>query len=440
MDTSPTPAPADHHALIPERVAVIGLGYVGLPVALALSQTVQHLVGYDRSATRVQTLAAGRDSNNETTSADLHATRTQFSAADRDLAGCTTFIITVPTPLDGFNRPDLGAILSACEVIGPHVTRGAVVVLESTVYPGVTEDIMGPAIEAASGLICGQDFFLAYSPERINPGDSVNTFETITKVVAGQTPEITERVAALYGSVVTAGVHKAGSIRIAEAAKVIENTQRDINIALMNELSIIFERLDIPTRDVLEAAGTKWNFLPFSPGLVGGHCIGIDPYYLAAKAVEVGLHPEMILAGRRTNDAMSKFVAERAIRMLTKAGLSPGHARVGVLGLTFKENVPDLRNSRVPEIVRILSEYSVQPILFDPVGSPDDLHSHYGLAMAPPSDVSDLDMLILAVPHEAFLAEGADLMARIREGGMLLDLKSALARDDIRPDITVWSL
>ncbi|WP_327203952.1 nucleotide sugar dehydrogenase [Palleronia rufa] len=427
-------------ASVPEEVAVVGLGYVGLPVAVALARTTRRMVGFDLAPARVSALLAGSDPNGEVPDGDLRAATMTLSADPADLAGASIYILTVPTPVDDLNRPDLSAVIAACETVGPYLTPNAIVVLESTVYPGVTEEICGPTLERASGLTAGRDFFLAYSPERINPGDRNHRLETVVKVVSAQTPEALDRVARLYGSVVTAGIHRASSIRVAEAAKVIENIQRDINIALMNELSMIFERLDIPTRDVLEAAGTKWNFLPFKPGLVGGHCIGIDPYYLAARAAQAGLNPDIILAGRRINDAMSRFVAERAARMMAAAGIDPGGARVGILGMTFKENVPDLRNSRVPEVVGALRGLGVAPMVHDALCCPRELRRIYGLEQSPLEAFADLDMLILAVPHGAYMADEPRLKAMVRPGGLLLDLKSALSPGG-RPDgATFWSL
>ncbi len=349
--------------------------------------------------------------------------------------------MTVPTPIDGERRPDLSPLESACRLIGPALRPGAVVVFESTVYPGVTREICGPILAEASGLRQGIDFKLGYSPERINPGDKEHRLETIMKIVAGEDEATLERVAAVYGAVVKAGLHRASSIEVAEAAKVIENTQRDLNIALMNELAIIFDRLGIPTMEVLRAAGTKWNFLPFTPGLVGGHCIGVDPYYLTAKAEAVGYFPQVILAGRRINDGMGAFIAQRLVKMLISAERRVKGARVGILGLAFKEDVPDLRNSRVPDIVAELRDFGIEAMVHDPLANPDEAKHEYGLELHDLSAFRDLDGLVLAVPHRAFRGVGHErLLAALAPGGVFVDVKTAIDRDLVPPGIAYWSL
>ena len=425
---------------IQERIAVVGLGYVGLPVAVAFARVAEHVVGYDISQARVSALKEGRDDTGELSASELASTRLRLSSCAESLAGATMYILTVPTPVDEARRPDFGPLLSACAAVGPNLRRGAIVVVESTVYPGATEEICGPALEDASGLEVGEDFFLGYSPERINPGDREHRLESIVKVVAGQDGPTLERVADAYGAIVKAGVHRASSIRVAEAAKVIENTQRDINIALMNELSMIFERLDIPTNEVLAAAGTKWNFLRFTPGLVGGHCIGVDPYYLTAKAEEVGYQPQVILAGRRINDGMGRFVAQKAIKLMVSTAIALSTARVGVLGLTFKENVPDLRNSRVPDIIDELRSFGLVPLVHDPHCCALTAKHEYGLSLDKLSRFRDLDALILAVPHAAYLASDDVVGSMLRPGGVLIDLKGALAARTMPAGVVRWSL
>jgi UDP-N-acetyl-D-galactosamine dehydrogenase len=352
------------------------------------------------------------------------------------------FIVAVPTPIDRNRQPDLRPMISASRTVGQVMKKGSVVVYESTVFPGVTEDICGPVLAEVSGLVQGSDFNLGYSPERINPGDREHTFERIIKVVAGDTPETLERIAAIYGAVVEAGVHRAPTIKVAEAAKVIENTQRDLNIALMNELSIIFEKMDIRTADVLNAARTKWNFLPFTPGLVGGHCIGVDPYYLTAKAEELGYHPEVILSGRRINDGMGSFIAQKLIKMLVAAEKPINGARIGIFGLTFKENVPDLRNSRVPDIIRELHQFGLVPLVHDPMADAHDAGEEYGVQFTPIAEFPQLDAVILAVPHRQYLVEDArEILGLLKPGGVIVDVKAALEVDN--PGLSghlVWSL
>jgi len=424
-----------------EKIAVIGLGYVGLPVALAFSRKFP-TVGFDINARRVDRLAKGRDETGEVSEAELSASSLRFTTKLDDLRGTTLFVVAVPTPIDKNHRPDLKPLVSASESVGQVIEKGAVVVYESTVYPGVTEEVCSPVLERVSGLKAGVDFAIGYSPERINPGDREHTFERITKVVSGQDAATLDRVAAAYGAVVTAGVHRAPSIRVAEAAKVIENTQRDLNIALMNELALIFDRLGIRTQDVLEAAATKWNFLRFSPGLVGGHCIGVDPYYLTTKAEELGYQPQVILSGRRINNGVGAYVAQRTMKMLSRAGVPLSHAKVGILGLTFKENVPDLRNSRIPDIVNELTEFGIQPLVHDPLGNPVEANEEYGISPCEWSELNGLDALIIAVPHRQYLELGVDnLLALVRDGGVVVDVKSVL--DPVRigkRGLLYWSL
>jgi UDP-N-acetyl-D-galactosamine dehydrogenase len=422
-----------------EKIAVIGLGYVGLPVALSFGRKVA-TVGFDIRQKRIDELNKGFDETAEVTTDQLReSTKLELTADPARLADCTFYIVAVPTPIDNNNRPDLGPMLSASRTIGPHLRKGDVVVYESTVYPGVTEDECGPILEEKSGLKSGVDFFLGYSPERINPGDKEHTFERIVKVVSGQTPETLDRVANVYGLVVEAGVHRAPSIKVAEAAKVIENTQRDLNIALMNELALIFDRMGIRTSDVLQAAGTKWNFLRFSPGLVGGHCIGVDPYYLTTKAQELGYLPEVILAGRRINNNVGPFIAEKCIKMLTRGDVSLRKAKVGILGLTFKENVPDLRNSKIPDIVAELAQYGVTAMVHDPLGDPHEAMHEYNIQIAPLDRFVELDALILAVAHKEYLAD-KELIGRVREGGVVIDVKSALDPSKLARNVQYWSL
>ncbi len=426
--------------MISESIAVIGLGYVGLPVAVAFARQANQVVGFDISAQRIEALGRGADWTGEVSGEDIAASRIRFTSDPTGLTGTSFFVVTVPTPVDEQKRPDLGPLRSACASIGPHLSKGAVVVFESTVFPGATEEVCGPALEAASGLTCGTDFTLGYSPERINPGDPTHRLESIVKVVSGQDDATLRRVAAAYSAIIPAGVFEATSIQVAEAAKVIENTQRDINIALMNELAMIFERLGLRTRDVLDAAETKWNFLPFTPGLVGGHCIGVDPYYLTAKAEAVGYHPQVILAGRRINDAMGAFVAQKTVKLMDAAGTGPERARVGLLGLTFKENVPDLRNSRAPDIVRELRGLGIEPLIHDPLADPDAARREFGLEINRLETFRDLDALILAVSHSAYLGDRERLLAMLRPGGVFVDLKSAFAPSELRPDVGYWSL
>ncbi len=423
-----------------EKIAVIGLGYVGLPVAVAFGKKAPDTLGFDVNQKRIDTLSKGHDWTGEVTAEDLSASRLTFTADVEQLKDRTFFIVAVPTPIDSARRPDLTPVMRASETVGKALTKGAVVVYESTVYPGVTEEVCAPILEEVSGLKCGEDFFLGYSPERINPGDKEHTLERITKVVSGQNADTLERVARTYELVIDAGVHRAPTIKVAEAAKVIENTQRDLNIALMNEIALIFDRLDIRTKDVLEAAGTKWNFLPFSPGLVGGHCIGVDPYYLTAKAEEVGYHPQVILAGRRINDGMGAFVARKLVKLFIDGDTRIREARVGVLGLTFKENVPDIRNSRVPDIIRELADFAIEPMVHDPHAEPEEAMHEYGVRLSPLSEYTDLDALVWAVPHAAYAKEKADILSRLRQGGVLIDVKSALSPSDVPAHVKYWSL
>jgi UDP-N-acetyl-D-glucosamine/UDP-N-acetyl-D-galactosamine dehydrogenase len=421
--------------------AVVGLGYVGLPVALALAREFVPVIGFDISQRRVAALRAAMDSTGEVTEAELRATNLRLSADPDALAKASFLIVTVPTPIDAERRPDLTPLQSACALIGPRLKRGSVVVFESTVYPGLTREVCGPLLADASGLRQGVDFKLGYSPERINPGDKHHRLETIVKIVAGEDAETLERVAAVYGQIVPAGLHRASSIEVAEAAKVIENTQRDVNIALMNELAIIFDRLGIPTKEVLEAAGTKWNFLPFTPGLVGGHCIGVDPYYLTARAEAAGYYPQVILSGRRINDGMGGFIAQRLVKLLIAAERPVKGAQIGIVGITFKEDVPDLRNSRVPDIVAELREFGIAARVADPLADPAEAKGDYGLELVPLEDFAELDGLILAVPHRILAERGWDkLFAALAPGGVLVDVKSALARDRVPPGTHYWSL
>jgi UDP-N-acetyl-D-glucosamine/UDP-N-acetyl-D-galactosamine dehydrogenase len=422
-------------------LAVIGLGYVGLPVALALAKRFAPVYGFDISARRVAELRDGKDRTREVTEAELRETSLRLTTKSEDLREASFFIVTVPTPIDADRRPDLKPIVGACELIGPALRPGAVVVFESTVYPGLTREICGPLLEKSSGLKVGVDFKLGYSPERINPGDLVHRLDTITKVVAGQDAETLDRVAGIYSAIVSAGIHRAPSIEVAEAAKVIENTQRDLNIALMNELAIIFDRLGISTSDVLKAAGTKWNFLPFSPGLVGGHCIGVDPYYLTARAEAVGYYPEVILSGRRINDGMGAFVAQRLIKLLIASERPIKGAKVGILGLTFKEDVPDLRNSRVPDIIAELKGFGVQPIVHDPMADAAEAMHEYGVELVGIERFTGLDGVIYAVSHRLLKERGDGFVfGMLGPGGVLIDVKSAINRAAVPAHIAYWAL
>jgi UDP-N-acetyl-D-galactosamine dehydrogenase len=418
--------------------AVVGLGYVGLPVALALAKHFSPVIGFDISAARIEELKRGEDRTREVSGSALRETRLRFASDPAALEEASFVVVTVPTPIDADRRPDLGPLEKACRLIGPRLGKGACVVFESTVYPGVTREVCGPILAETSGLRQGVDFKLGYSPERINPGDTEHRLETIVKVVAGEDAETLERVAAVYGAIVPAGLHAAPSIEVAEAAKVIENTQRDLNIALMNELAIIFDRLGIPTSEVLKAAGTKWNFMRFTPGLVGGHCIGVDPYYLTAKAEAVGYHPQVILAGRRINDGMGAYIAQRLVKMLIAAERPVKRARVGILGLAFKEDVPDLRNSRVPDIVGELRSFGVEALVHDPVVDAEEARHEYGLGLVPFEAMAQLDALVLAVPHRVFRER--DLFGRLAPGGILVDVKSALDRRAVPAAVAYWAL
>jgi UDP-N-acetyl-D-glucosamine/UDP-N-acetyl-D-galactosamine dehydrogenase len=423
-----------------ERIGVVGLGYVGLPVAVGLAVAGARVVAYDLDASRIEELARGIDRTREVDPGALGAAAVTYSAAEAVLSGCTTFIVTVPTPIDAENRPDLQALRAATECVARHLVRGALVIYESTVYPGVTEDLCAPLLEAISGLAWKRDFHVGYSPERIDPGNPARGFGKSVKVIAADDDASLERMAGIYGPAVEAGLHRAPSIRVAEAAKVIENTQRDLNIALMNEFALIFDRLGISTRDVLDAARTKWNFLPFSPGLVGGHCIGVDPYYLTARAEQVGYHPEVILAGRRINDSMGRYVAQKLVKLLARAG-ARANARVAVLGVTFKEDVPDLRNSRVLELVRELDELGFPPMVHDPVVEPAHAARVYGERLVPRDALVDLDALVLAVPHQELLALGPEALGgMLRDEGIFIDVKAVLDRARLGGRRMYWAL
>ncbi len=406
-------------------IAVVGLGYVGLPLAVALSRHFD-VIGFDINAARIGALNKGHDATNEVEDTALACCTVRFTSNATELDKAGIIIVAVPTPVDSHRTPDLTPVISASRTVGRHMSKGCVVCYESTVYPGVTEDECIPLLAQESGLRFPEDFTVGYSPERINPGDKVHRLETIRKVVSGSDAATADLLVLVYGAVVTAGIHRASCIKVAEAAKVIENTQRDINIALMNELALIFDRLGIDTLEVLEAAGSKWNFLPFRPGLVGGHCIGVDPYYLTYKAEEIGCHPEVILAGRRINDGMGKYVAEICIKRLINADRCVSGARVGILGFTFKENVPDIRNTRVVDIIAELREYGISVLIHDPEADPAEAMREYGQELLPLDALKDLDALILAVPHEEFKALGVDALKAMFSGKpvTLIDIKS----------------
>ncbi|HSX61023.1 MAG TPA: nucleotide sugar dehydrogenase [Tahibacter sp.] len=412
------------------RIGVIGLGYVGLPLAVEFGRQLPTL-GFDIDTARIAALAEGRDHTREVGPAELaSAQQLRYSADPASLRDCNVFIVTVPTPIDASKRPDFGPLLAASRSVGRALSRGAVAVFESTVYPGATEEVCVPVLEAESGLVFNVDFYVGYSPERINPGDAARRLPDIVKVTSGSTPAAAEFVDALYRRIVRAGTHRASSIRVAEAAKVIENTQRDLNIALVNELAHIFERLGLDTAEVLEAAGTKWNFLPFRPGLVGGHCIGVDPYYLTHKAQAIGYHPDVILAGRRINDGMGAYVAQRVVRLMARRRMPIADARVLMLGLTFKENCPDLRNTRVVDVVDELRSYGMKVDVYDPWGDPAQAHDEYGIDLLPALPEGGYDAIVLAVAHREFREVGA---ARLRAAGtpgaVVFDVKHVFARD-----------
>lgn len=420
--------------LVETRIGVIGLGYVGLPLAVEFAKKFP-VIGFDIKESRIEELRAGHDSTLEVEDGELAtASNLEFTTVPADLDQANVFIVTAPTPINEHKQPDLSPLLAASATVGRHLSKGDVVIFESTVYPGATEDDCVPVLEQESGLRFNEDFFVGYSPERINPGDKVNRLTTIVKVTSGSTLETADFVDELYSTVVTAGTYKATSIRVAEAAKVIENTQRDVNIALVNELAILFEKLGIDTEEVLLAAGSKWNFLPFRPGLVGGHCIGVDPYYLTHKAQSVGYHPEIILAGRRLNDSMGVYVATQLIKKMTKQGIPVKGSRVLILGLTFKENTPDLRNTRVVDVVGELADYGVQVDVHDPWADPVEALKKFGVSLVSEPEEEAYDAVVLAVAHQQYADSGEAGVRRYGkpESHVLYDIKYTLASADIR--------
>jgi UDP-N-acetyl-D-galactosamine dehydrogenase len=414
------------------RVGVVGLGYVGLPLAVEFGRRYE-TVGFDIKPERVAELRGGRDSTLEVGKADLKAaTRLRYTSELADLKRCDVLIVTVPTPIDGHNQPDLTPLVKASESVGKVIKKGAIVVYESTVYPGCTEEVCVPIVERESGLTFNKDFFAGYSPERINPGDKVHRLTTINKITSGSTPEVAEFVDKLYASILTAKTHLASSIRVAEAAKVIENTQRDVNIALINELAMIFNKLGIDTEEVLEAAGSKWNFLPFRPGLVGGHCIGVDPYYLTFKAQEMGYHPEMILAGRRINDNMAIYVASEVVRLMNRKRIHVAGSRILVLGLTFKENCPDLRNSKVADLVRELKGYGATVDVVDPWASRIEAKHEYGITPIRTPKRGQYDAIVSAVGHDEFREMGIEAVRKLgRRNHVLYDIKYVFPKEAV---------
>tara|TARA_E500000305_G_scaffold43419_1_gene33568 strand:+ start:1310 stop:2638 length:1329 start_codon:yes stop_codon:yes gene_type:complete len=435
-----------------ETVAIVGLGYVGLPLAVAFGRS-RRTIGFDLNARKLDHYRAGHDPSGEVSPEALaSAAQLEFTSEAAALAEATIIIVVVPTPIDHAHRPDLSPLEGASRAVAEHLRPGTVVIYESTVYPGCTEEVCVPLLEAGSGLPwagrSGEDvavdsgFFIGYSPERINPGDKVHRLETITKVVSGDTPATLERVAQLYETVVEVGVHRAASVKVAEAAKVIENTQRDLNIALMNELAMIFNKLGIDTLDVLEAAGTKWNFLPFRPGLVGGHCIGVDPYYLTYKAESAGYHPQVVLGGRKTNDGMGKFIAEQTVKQLVSRGHPVAGARVTVLGLTFKENCPDLRNSRVEDIIRELQDYCCDVSVHDPLADAAEAEEEYGIELVAWEALPPAHAVVFAVPHAEYVGKGLALVTPIlAPGGVVIDVKGVLDRNAAaEAGLALWRL
>jgi UDP-N-acetyl-D-galactosamine dehydrogenase len=423
------------------KISVIGLGYVGLPVAVAFGEQ-NRVVGFDSDAGRVKELAADYDRTREVSAEALGAADVLFTSEPEQLRSADFHIVAVPTPIDDAKQPDLGPLRSASRAVGSQLKKGDIVVFESTVYPGATEEECVPELERASGLSCGEHFRVGYSPERINPGDRDHSFRDITKVVSGQDDDTLRVVAEVYGSVVNAGVHRASSIKVAEAAKVIENTQRDLNIALMNELALIFQRMDIDTRDVLAAASSKWNFLPFTPGLVGGHCIGVDPYYLTHKATTLDYYPQVILAGRRINDGMGAFVAAQVIKKLIHQGRTVKDSVVTVLGLTFKENVADLRNTRVIDIVRELADYGLNVQVSDPLADTDEAKREYDVTVTPLDGLDSADCIVLAVAHTQYVQGGWELVRQLLSAGdgVVFDIQGVLPRESKPEGVSLWRL
>jgi UDP-N-acetyl-D-galactosamine dehydrogenase len=409
-----------------EKIAVVGLGYVGLPLAIHFSRHFK-VVGYDLKVERISELMAGYDRTLEVADEALKAANVFYTDDPSNLKSCKLVIVAVPTPIDEYRIPDLEPLRGASKIVGQNLSPGTCVVYESTVYPGATEEVCVPILEKTSNLVMGKDFIVGYSPERINPGDKQHTLPSIMKIVSGSDNQCTQFLADVYGTVVKAGIHKASSIKVAEAAKVIENTQRDLNIALMNELAQIFDNMGIDTLEVLHAAGTKWNFLPFRPGLVGGHCIGVDPYYLTFKAEALGYHPEMILAGRRINDGMGKYIAEKTVKQLIHSNRQVHGAKVGILGLTFKEDVPDLRNTRVVDIIRELEEYGVTVLVHDPLADAKEARHYYGLELLSLDQLNGLDAVVLAVQHQGYLEMGIEGIGALCGAGIpiIMDVKGA---------------
>jgi len=415
-----------------EKLSLVGLGYVGMPIAVAFSEKID-VIGFDLNKQKIQMYKDGIDPTREVGDEGIAACAVDFTSDESRLREARFHIVAVPTPVNPDHTPDLTPVEGASRILGRNLTKGSIVVFESTVYPGVTEEVCVPILERESGLKCGEDFKIGYSPERINPGDKVHRLETITKIVSGMDEETLDEVAKVYELVVKAGVHRAQSIKVAEAAKVIENSQRDINIAFMNELSIIFNKMGIDTKSVLEAAGTKWNFLKFSPGLVGGHCIGVDPYYLTYKAEQLGYHSQIILSGRRINDDMGKYVAESLVKNLIRANIPVQGARVAILGFTFKENCPDTRNTKVIDIVKELREYGIDPLITDPVADLAEAEREYGITFTENEEIREMDAVILAVSHSEYMDLTPERMDRLyRENGrkkVLVDIKGILDRD-----------
>lgn len=428
-----------------EKIAVIGMGYVGLPLAIAFAEKKINVIGFDLSESKISKYINNEDPTNEIGTDRLKSIKTiEYTTDEKKISEGKFIIVAVPTPVGKNNIPDLGSIERASEIIGRNLSKGSYVVFESTVYPGVTEDICVPILERESGLKCGVDFKVGYSPERVNPGDKINTVETIIKIVSGMDEESLKTIAKVYEIIVKPGVHRASSIKVAEAAKVIENSQRDVNIAFVNELALIFEKMEIDTHEVLEAAGTKWNFLKFYPGLVGGHCIGVDPYYLTYKSEELGYISQLILSGRRINDGMSKFVAEKCIKEMIKAGKIIKGAKILILGLTFKENCPDLRNSKVANVIKELKDYGVEILINDPIADPYEAEKEYGLKFTTLSEITDVDAIIVAVKHEEFMKlsknELKKLYVKSKKNPLMLDLKGIFNKKEMVEEFNYWRM